>query len=191
MLDVQLDRLDCDYYTASCHKWLCAPLGAGFLYVHPRRQLTVEPALVSWGRPLEGDAVSWRDEFNWVGTRDPSAFLAAPAAIDFLSRAGFDAFRQRTHALACYAKETLAQSIGAQPLVPDSPDWYGSMISLRLSDGQAEPLQRALWERHRIEIPIVAWQGQRLVRPSCHLYTYPDDIDRLAIAMAEVLGGGY
>ncbi|MGH7138869.1 MAG: aminotransferase class V-fold PLP-dependent enzyme, partial [Pirellulales bacterium] len=55
MLDVALDRLDCDYYTASCHKWLCAPLGSGFLYVHPRRQQQVEPTLVSWGRTLPGD----------------------------------------------------------------------------------------------------------------------------------------
>ena len=183
MLDIQLDRLDCDYYTVSCHKWLCAPLGAGFLYAHPRRQSSIEPALVSWGRPLEGDSPSWRDEFNWVGTRDPSAFLAVPAAIDFLDRAGFDAFRERTHALARYANQTLARSIGAKPLVPDHPDWYGSMISLRLSDGEAEPLQRELWDRHRIEIPIVAWQGQRLVRPSCHLYTWPEDIDHLARAL--------
>jgi isopenicillin-N epimerase len=187
MLDVRLDRLDCDYYTASCHKWLCAPLGSGFLYVHPRRQAEVEPALISWGRPLEGDAASWRDEFNWVGSRDPSAFLAVPAAIDFLERVGWQRFRRRTHALAAYARETLADCVGAQSLAPDHPDWYGSMISLRLSPGEPESLQRALWERHQIEVPIVAWQGQRLVRPSCHLYTSRDDIDRLAQSLTSLL----
>jgi isopenicillin-N epimerase len=140
---------------------------------------------VSWGRTLPGDEASWRDEFNWVGTRDPSAFLAIPAAIDFLARIGLDAFRQRTHALARYARETLSASVGAEPLVPESADWYGSMISLRISAGDAEALQRQLWERHRIEIPIVAWQGQRLVRPSCHLYTTRRDIDRLSEALTE------
>ena len=189
MLEMNLDRLDCDYYCASCHKWLCAPLGSGFLYVHPRRQPTVEPALMSWGRPLEGDVASWRDEFNWVGTRDPSVFLAVPAAIDFLNRLDLDNFRLRTHALAAYARERIVESIGAEPLVPDEVEWYGSMISLRLSDGESEPLQRVLWERHRIEIPIVAWQGRRLVRPSCHLYTSRDDIDRLVNALKELLDG--
>src|SRR5487761_1309886 len=187
MLDVDVDRLDCDYYCASCHKWLCAPLGSGFLFVHPRRQATVEPALVSWGRPLEGDVASWRDEFNWVGTRDPSVFLAVPAAIDFLERVGFDTFRRRTHALAAYARQTIARSVHAEALVPDTDQWYGSMISLRLSDGEAGPLQRALWERYQIEIPIVAWQGRRLVRPSCHLYTSLDDIDRLARALNDLV----
>ena len=188
MLDVILDRLDCDYYTASCHKWLCGPLGTGFLHAHPRVQASVEPALVSWGRTLEGDTASWRDEFNWIGTRDPSAFLAIRAAIDFMNRVGLDAFRERTHALAGYAREQFVARLGAEPLVPDDPQWYGSMISLRLPDGDAESLQRALWDRHRIEIPIVSWQGRRLVRPSCHLYTWREDIDRLVEATATILG---
>lgn len=187
MLDVHLDRVDCDYYTASCHKWLCAPLGTGFLYVHARRQSAVEPALMSWGRPLESDAASWRDEFNWIGTRDPSAFAAVPAALDFLASAGFDNFRQHTHTLAAYARQKMNQELGAEALVPDSPDWYASMIALRLSSGDADSLQRALWERYRIEVPIVAWQGYRLVRPSCHLYTWQEDIDLLVRALKELV----
>jgi isopenicillin-N epimerase len=187
MLEVRLDQLDCDYYTASCHKWLCAPLGSGFLYVHPRRQALIEPPLLSWGRALEGDTASWRDEFNWIGTRDPSAFLAVPAAIDFFARVGFDDFRRRTHALASYARTTLGESVGAEALVPNGSQWFGSMIALRLPYGEAEPLQSALWSKYQIEVPIVAWQGQRLVRPSCHLYTWREDIDRLSLALKELL----
>ncbi|HWB09305.1 MAG TPA: aminotransferase class V-fold PLP-dependent enzyme [Pirellulales bacterium] len=189
MLDVQIDALGCDYYTASCHKWLCAPLGTGFLYVHPRRQHAVAPVLVSWGRTLEGDTASWRDEFNWIGSRDPSPFLAVPAAIDFLGKVGFESFRRRTHGLAAYAREQLASCLDAAALVPDDPQWYGSMISMRLPDGESEPLQRALWERYRIEIPIVSWRGMRLVRPSCHLYTQRDAIDLLVNALKELLSG--
>lgn len=190
MREINLDELDCDFYTVSCHKWLCAPLGSGFLYVNPRRQSLIEPALLSWGRTLEGDSPSWLDEFNWIGTRDPSPFLAIPAAIDFLEQVGFETFRRETHSLARYALETLSQRIGAKPFVPDDLDWYGSMISLRIADGEPEPLQRALWERYRIEIPVVAWQGQRLIRPSCHLYTWPEDLDLLARALTELVGTG-
>ena len=82
---VDIDRLSCDFYCASCHKWLSAPFGSGFLYVQPRWQQTVQPVVMSWGSSLSGRPPSWQDEFFWSGTRDPSAFLAVPAAIDFLN----------------------------------------------------------------------------------------------------------
>ncbi len=82
---VDIDRLQCDFYCASCHKWLSAPFGSGFLYVHPRWKQAVRPVVVSWGNSLSGRPRSWQDEFVWSGTRDPSPFLAVTAAIDFLS----------------------------------------------------------------------------------------------------------
>jgi isopenicillin-N epimerase len=82
---VEIDRLECDFYCASCHKWLSAPFGSGFLYAHPRWKQTLRPVVLSWGNSLAGRPPSWQDEFVWSGTRDPSPFLAVPAAIDFLA----------------------------------------------------------------------------------------------------------
>jgi len=81
MAPVEIDRLGCDFYAASCHKWLSAPFGSGFLYVHPRWQPSARPSIVSWGRTLSGQSSGWMDDFIWSGTRDPSAFLSVPAAI--------------------------------------------------------------------------------------------------------------
>jgi isopenicillin-N epimerase len=189
MRPLELARLDCDYYTASCHKWLCAPFGSGFLYVHPRRQAAMEPLVVSWGRTPAGHAASWRDEFTWSGTRDPSPYLATTAAIEFLDQIGLDAFRERTHELARRARELITSWTALGALVPDSPTWYGSMISLPLPPGNAESLQQALWEQYQIEVPIVDWNGQRLVRPSCHLYTQEEELVRLAAALRDLVRG--
>src|SRR5947209_10882628 len=35
MIDVAVDALGCDFYGGNCHKWLLAPLGAGFLACAP------------------------------------------------------------------------------------------------------------------------------------------------------------
>src|SRR5262249_21337779 len=109
MLPLDLSALDCDFYTASCHKWLAAPFASGFLYRHPRVPFVVHAPVVSWGAPMSGQAASWRDEFEWAGTRDPASFLAVPAAIDFLESIGIEAFRRRTHALAQYALRRIGE----------------------------------------------------------------------------------
>jgi len=211
---IDLEGLGCDYYTASCHKWLSAPFGSGFLYVHPRRQPELAPSIVSWGRSLSGRPGNWKDEFNWTGTRDPAPWLAIADAIRFFedlkapgqgSSAGSDAstasglegiklFREYSHQLAKYARDEIVQLTGLQPFLPDSRDWYGSMIALPLpasispvTDGQMHPLQQALWEKHQIEVPIVTWRGSCYVRVSCHLYNDRSDIDRLKAALRELL----
>ncbi|HEY2840886.1 MAG TPA: aminotransferase class V-fold PLP-dependent enzyme [Pirellulales bacterium] len=184
----ELDALDCDYYTASCQKWLLATVGSGFLYVHPRAQGGVRSAIESWG-VTQGQPASWRDEFNWTGTRDPTSLLVIPAAIDFLERIGVEAFRQRSHYLAQMARQTISDWTGQAPLCPDDTAWYASMASLPLPPGEAMPLQDALWQRHRIEVPIFEWLGQRLVRVSCQMYTSPSDIERLSCALQSLLEG--
>jgi len=180
MLPLEISKLDCDFYAASCHKWLCAAAGSGFLYAHPRAQGLIEPLVVDW-------SVSWRDVW-WCGTRDFTPFLSVPAAIDFLERAGLAAFRRRTHALARYARERIGEMTGLEPLVSDSPDWYGSMASLPLPPGDTAALHEALWTRHGIEVSLGPWEDRNLIRVSCHLYNTPEDIDRLVEALRENQG---
>lgn len=182
-----IDDLDCDYYCASLHKWLCAPFGSGFLYVHPRRQATAQPAALSWGRIHVEDRHTWRDEFVWSGTRDASSWLAVPTAIEFMRSCGLDHFREETHRLAQYARHSLVALTGRAPIVPDDPAWYGSMAHVPLPDGDAKSLQRALWEQHHIEVPIVAWNGGRYIRVSCHLYNTRTQVDTLLRALPPLL----
>lgn len=201
MLPLDLRKLDCDFYAASCHKWLCGPFGSGFLYVSPRWQKQVEPAVVSWGGSISGRQPSWKDEFTWSGTHDPAPYLAVPDAIQFLEEPAseesgmsrLDLFRNHARELVALARDRIVDITGMEPLTSDASRWCGSMISLPLpleddvDPQQRHPLQDALWERHRIEIPITCWQGRRSVRVSAHLYNTAAEIEYLAQALAELL----
>ena len=195
MLPLNIDALGCDFYLASGHKWLSAPFGSGFLYAHPRVQRNLEPLVISWGGSLAGAEARWQDEFHWSGTRDPAPQLTIPAAIDYLCRAGIRNFRRRSHDLAQYARYRIAEVTGLPTELPDSQAWYGSMIALPLppaeepplKKGVRDPLQAQLWKQHQIEVPVIHWQGKRLLRISCHLYTSAREVDGLADALRNLL----
>ncbi|MGB6043510.1 MAG: aminotransferase class V-fold PLP-dependent enzyme [Pirellulales bacterium] len=186
-LPLALSDLDCDYFACSCHKWLCAPPGTGFLYVHPRHHAKIEPVVLSWGRLLPEVPKTWQEEFNWIGTRDMSAVLSVPAAIDFLAGVGWEAFRKRTHFLAQQARRRITELTSLEPLVPDSPQWYGPMITLPVPPGDPYQLRDALWHRYQIEVPTMTIGEARFIRVSCHLYTQQSDLDRLIDALKELL----
>jgi isopenicillin-N epimerase len=202
-LPLAIDALGCDFYTASCHKWLSAPFGSGFLYVAPKNQALVRPPVLSWGRIPPTRVATWADEFIWAGTRDPSAYLAIPAAIDFLEEVGLEAFRARTHWLAHYARRKLVQQFGQEPILPDDPAWYGCMAHVPLpppsgarvvsetSCAIGNPLPNVIFREFGIEVPIVEFRGRRYIRVSCHLYNDTEQIDRLVAGLAKLLAAGH
>ncbi|NQV25732.1 MAG: aminotransferase class V-fold PLP-dependent enzyme [Rhodopirellula sp.] len=220
MLPLNLKKLDCDFYTASCHKWLSAPFGSGFLYVAPRQQKRVQPAIVSWGGSIGGRQPSWKDEFNWLGTRNPAAFLATADAVRLLQssvrsaeilaetslaepagadqpRTMLEEFRRSSSTMIDHAVAELGHSVGARLLIEHPASRSNSMVSLVLPQelfpevesvgkaGQRHPLQDWLWESCKIEIPIIHWREQLLIRISAHLYNSPAEYSRLAEAVRE------
>lgn len=186
-VDINFREIGCDFYTASCHKWLSAPFGSGFLYVASGWQSAIATPQLSWGLLRPDKPKQWDEEFIWCGTRDASPYLTIPVAIDFLEQVDLNAFRQRTHWLARYARNRLAELAPRAPLVPDSNEWYGSMAHMPLPALDTERLQRELWEKHSIEVPIVDWSGCQWIRVSCHLYNNTAEIDRLVDALRDLI----
>lgn len=182
-LDVDLKDIGCDFYTASCHKWLCAPLGSGFVYIAPEHHHWVQTPVLSWGLIQPDVPESWDDEFVWVGTRNIASYLSIPAAIEFMTGIGLDTFRDYTFELSRNARSILTQEFSGACLVADDHQWYGTMTHVQLPDGDCESLQKTLWEKHHIEIPVIDWKEQRYLRVSSHLYNTSTDLEQLVTAL--------
>jgi isopenicillin-N epimerase len=118
------------------------------------------------------------------GTRDPSAYLTVPDAIEWQRAHDWDAVRARCHGLARRA----AADLGLEPLVPGTRhDLYGQMVSLRLPESAPANLQERLYYEHRIEIPTFERDGARLIRASFQGYNDAADLERLKAALAALL----
>lgn len=200
MLDLHLDDLGCDYYCGSCHKWLCAAFGSGFVWVHPRHHGGLKCPMISWGGSIAGRPAAWQDRVNWLGTRDPAALFTISRAITFLSDIGADVFRTHARELVSTARRRLLDLNGVCDLPAAGADNFVSMLAMELPQpagwepgyhGQCDPLQQELRERFQVEIPVFSWNGKRLLRLSAHLYNSVNDIDRLltALSAAEHLYG--
>ena len=206
MLDLDIGSLGAAYYAGNLHKWVCAPKGAGFLWVRRDRQAAIRPLIISHGaNSPRTDRSRFRLEFDWQGTGDPSPWLAVPAAIEFgasLLPGGWPSLRERNRALALDARELLATAIGVETPAPDA--MIGSMASLPL------PWERELGTDQDVElygdkvhgallaagiqVAVAPWplrphgsRWRRLLRVSAAAYNDRSQYERLAGLLPGIL----
>jgi isopenicillin-N epimerase len=189
-LDLDLRAIDADVYTGNLHKWLSTPKGSGFLYVRPELQPRMESLVISWGWGRGGTVdtnASFVERNEWQGTRDHSAFLAVPSAIQFQREHDWASVQQRCHELVKCARERIAELTGLPPICPDNGEWFFQLASCPIRTGDPATLKTRLLDEFNIEIPVVTWKDHQFVRVSIQAYNNESDIDALLNALAVLL----
>lgn len=185
-IPLDLTALDPDFYAANCHKWLCAPKGSAFLYAREDVQHLLHPLVVSWGYESEDPRASqFLDHHEWQGTRDISAFLSVPAAIQFQHDHDWDKVRQKCHTLAVDTRQLINHLTGLPPISP--PHQFSQMFSALLPELDIDQLKLDLYHKYKIEVPILRWNDQVLIRVSIQAYNNNEDTGRLLAALSDLL----
>jgi isopenicillin-N epimerase len=184
-IPLDLEAIGADFYGGNLHKWLCAPKGAGFLYARPDAQHILKPLVVSWGYESEIPGESqFVDHYEWIGTRDIAAFLAVPDAIQFQAKHDWDSVRATAHELLRYAQREICELSGLPALHPDDKAWFAQMGTAPLPvESDLGKLKTRLYDDYRIEVPLILWNGRKLIRISVQGYNDQNDIDKLLSAL--------
>lgn len=187
-IHLDLEEIGADFYTGNLHKWLCAPKGAGFLYARRAVQDLLEPLVVSWGWNSERLGSSkFIDQHEWWGTRDIAPFLSVPAAIRFQDEHDWDMVRMACHVLAVEVKTQICELTGLPSQYSDD-SWYAQMVAVPLpAETDIVVLKSQLYDGHRIEVPLVKWNGHKLIRVSVQGYNTGEDVSTLILALREFL----
>jgi isopenicillin-N epimerase len=201
MLPVSLRDLGAAYYTGNCHKWLCAPKGAGFLHVRPDLQRLIRPLAISHGaNSPRKDRSRFQIEFGWTGTWDPSAYLSVPEALRFMGTllpGGWPALMLRNRQLTLAARKILCRALELDLPCPD--ELIGSLASFPLPDAPnaappksplyLDPLQETLLRDYGLEVPVIPWPAppKRLLRISAQLYNSVPQYEVLAAALRSLV----
>jgi isopenicillin-N epimerase len=198
MVPLELDDIAADFYVANCHKWLLAPTGSGFLYLGKGSEDRLQPLQVSWGWRPDRGKLDERDEFGstpriryyeFEGTRDICPWLSVPTAIEFQRSLDFAMIRAHNARLVKRVRERFADFPRLSLATPTHPDLHGYLTAFRMpNDANGPHWRTTLWERYRIEAPIVERPEGLLIRVSTHFYNTEAELDRITDAVHFLLG---
>lgn len=182
MIAFDLGRIDCDYYTGNCHKWLCAPKGSGFLWTARGYLDETHPTVIS-----HGHGQGYVAEFDWTGTRDATAQFVIPDALAFLDRLGAADIQDHNHDLAMAAAAMLAAAWNTRVGAAGTLTGSMAMVELPLRrsatrEGGLE-IRAALLEQYNVQVPVNALGGRYWARISAQIYNDMEDYERLARAV--------
>ena len=182
-IPLDLTAMNADIYSGNCHKWLCAPKGSAFLYVHPDQQEWIESLTISWGwHP--GHTFLSRNQRQ--GTRDISSFLATPRAIEFQREHQWDAVRASCHERLQSFRARIHDRYGIEPLYPNTDEWFSQMALIEIPSMDLDRLRHEMLDCHNIEIPCMQHGDTTCVRLSVQGYVSDNDLDALDQAIAAI-----
>ena len=186
-LSFAIPDLGCDYYGASLHKWLGAPLGAGILYVRREKIAHLWPIYGD-----EGIAETDIRKLNHTGTHPVHTDLAIENAIDFHESIGVARKEARLRHLQ---RHWTTQVRGVPNIVLNTPgDAKRSCAIANVGIAGMRPadLARTLLDRYKVWTVAIdnAAAGVHGVRVTPQLFTTPAELDVLVRALRELSSRG-
>ncbi len=173
-----------DHWIGNLHKWAYTPRGSAILWSRPGADVT--PTVLSW-QLQDGYAAS----FDYPGTWDYAGWLAAPDGLAYWEAlGGWDAVA-RLARLVTDGQQQVADALGVRlERLPAVPAPAMRLVPLPAGvlngPGQADPFYEAL-SGQRVEVAPVYFGGTGYLRIAAAPYNTPDDYDRLAAAVRELL----
>jgi isopenicillin-N epimerase len=187
-IPLDLAELKADIYTGACHKWMMTAKGCSFLYVKKEFQNLFDPLAVSWGYESANPSDSqFLDYHQMQGTRDFSAFLTVPAAIKFMKENSWEEVAAACREMARNNYQKFCNLLGSSPVCPLDADFLGQIISVPIKTDQPEKLQRHLFEKYKIEVPVMRQEKNIFLRYSVHVFNTQNDLDKLYNALQEII----
>ena len=180
-LDYKIPELDCDYYGASLHKWLCCPLGTGIMYMKKEKIEKTWPLFGDTGQPE--DSIT---KFEHIGTHPVSTNLTIASAIKFHNSIGSKRKEERLR----YLKNYWINQVKDLPKVvintPFEDERSCALANFAIEGMQPKVVADYLYDKHKIFTVGINREAIKGVRVTPHLYTTKAELDLLVKAIQEL-----
>jgi selenocysteine lyase/cysteine desulfurase len=166
--------LGADYFAASLHKWLYAPIGSGMLYVKKEKIKTIFP-LFAMGEPLKDDI----RKFEALGTRPFFIEQAIGKALEFHDMIGSERKEKRLHYLKNYWMEKVKDIPKVKLNTSMQPKWGCAIGNIGIEGRKPGELDSFLLDKYRVHTVGIVWENISGVRITPNVYTTTENLDTL------------
>lgn len=182
VLDDPITSFDCDYYGASAHKWLGAPVGVGVLWMRPVHVQKV------WPLVPPPPNVTGMDRFQWVGTAPAYVEPAVLPAIALHRTLGAARKAARLRYLTAYWRGRAAAALSdARFYTSEASEASVGLCTVELPGIDADLLQRRLRTKHGVLVQSMAGNARareiRGIRVTPNVFTSLRELDRFVAAL--------
>lgn len=177
-LDYKIAELSCDYFGTSLHKWLCAPIGSGMLFIKKDKIAKIWPHFAA-EKPDSGDI----RKFEALGTRSFAIEQAIGKAIDMQLLIGAERKRERLFFLKNYWAEQAARIPGVRVHTSFKKEFSGAIGLVSVDGKKPEELDSFLFSEAKIHTVGINWEQVHGVRVTPHVYTQLRELDKLVLTI--------
>jgi selenocysteine lyase/cysteine desulfurase len=181
-LELDLPAMECDFFTASSHKWFTGPKEAGLMYVREESQGRLWPSDVGVG--WVGAEAAGAQKFENMGQRDDAAVVSMGPAAAFHEGIGAAAVEARVRSLVRAVRMELANRLPeVRFFTPPDPVCSGGVVVFELPGADPDGIFQGVYETHRVGCAAMhgLFNG---VRISAHIYNTMDQVEVIADAVA-------
>ena len=176
--------LDCDYYGASLHKWLSAPLGAGMLFVKKDKIAQIRPLFADYGYQ-PGDI----RRLNHTGTHPVATDLAIGNALEYLYTLGLDRKEARLRYIQQYWTSRVKDLPNIVLNTPSDPARACGIANVGIRNMKPGEMAETLLKKHRIWTVAIDGQGVQGCRITPNIYTTTKELDTFVQALKQMSAG--
>lgn len=186
---VDVQALGVDMICGGSVKWLCGGPGAGYLYVRPELQDTLEPRITGWAAHAAPFAFETGAQRYAKGIRrflngSPAvpSLLAATAGYEMVLEAGVQHIRAHSIKLTEKLRADM-QERGFAVNSPADPQRRGGTLTIGLAPDEQGPAWVKALEARGI---LVDHRPNAGIRVSPHFYTLEEELEEFAEVMSEL-----
>ncbi|WP_437396523.1 aminotransferase class V-fold PLP-dependent enzyme [Flagellimonas lutimaris] len=177
-INVDLAELDCDYYGSSLHKWLCAPLGAGMLYVAEKNIPKIWPLLAEH----ENDKTKIR-RLNHTGTHPVHTDLTINDSVDYLEMIGMERKENRMRYLQRYWSDQLRDVDNVVVNTPIELHRSCGIANVGLKNMKPSNMAKTLLDEFNVWTVAIDFENVHGCRITPNVFTTTEELDEFVDAI--------